>query len=165
MLYAGYFLTAGGFIVVGIGQLLGWQYGSVSYSGVSAKYVDAVDETVHTLRILDIVFGILFILLGLFSLLVWSRFKSYRRNAPSSTNLLYGGFIAFYVIWYGIAIPLIATNSTFKSAFTTFDYLGLHQSVLSVVPIVFPIIILVAMIVVIALNSSYFKSDRQNYIH
>ena len=156
MNYAGYFVTAGIFFLIGLGSMIGWQYGSETvnyyYYSRSVSYVELIAQHVGGLRVVDFIMGFLFMGLAGFSIYVWMNFKSYKSLAPKLTYLLYGGFCALYVIYYTIAIIILASQ-------------GAGSDTTTLLPIAFPIILLLLMAGVCAANVFYFKTEKFKYVN
>ena len=156
MNYAGYFVTAGIFFLIGLGNMIGWQYGaqSASYYGYnySVRFVDEVVAYAGGLRVVDFITGFLFIGLAGFSIFVWMNFKSYKSLAPKLTYLLYGGFCGLYIIYYTIAIIILTSK-------------GAGSNTTTILPIAFPIILLILMAGMCAASVFYFKTQKYNYVN
>ena len=157
MTFVGFFLTAAGFFMIGLGNMIGWQYGasSGSYYGYSYnyRYVDVVAENYGGLRAADFITGVIFMGLGVFAILAWIQFKSYKKSAAMLTCLVYCGFAALQLAYSAlILIVFLIDGATFSQA-------------TGVYPIVFPIIMIVVVIAVFVMNLLYFKKEKFRYIN
>ena len=150
MVYAGFFMAAGGFFFLGLGQLIGWQYGATS----GYRYVEGIKDQLGGLRAADIVSGILFMFLAVFAVYVWFQFRYLRYRAPLFTYILFGGATALYIVYFLIEIIVLSTSKKVASGKAT-----------EVFPIVFPIILMVMLIAVVAAQLYYFKTEKQRFIY
>lgn len=140
MSFCGFYLTAIAFFFLGLGSLIGWQYGKKSFGGFTVRYVDGVKESYGGLRALDIILGIVFIAAAFAAIYIGMQFKAKKAVAPKFTTYLYCGFLALYVLYnFIVLITLPGEGKT------------------DVYPIVFPIILIIIFAAVVVLNFRYFK--------
>ena len=150
MIYAGFFMAAGGFFFLGLGQLIGWQYGAES----GYRYVDFIKDYIGGLRAADIVSGILFMLLAVFAVYAWFQFRYLRYRAPLFTYILFGGAAGLYIVYFIIEIIVLSTSKKVPSGKATEFF-----------PIVFPIILMVMLIAVVAAQIYYFKTEKNRFVY
>lgn len=146
MLYAGFFMTSIGLFFLGLGQLIGWQYGD-------SDYVDQIADHLGGLRASDIVTGIIFMLLAVGSIFVWYQYRYLRYIAPKLTLILYGSVTGIYLVYFIIEIIVLATSKKVAISAT------------KVFPIIFPIILMIMLIATLIAQIFYFKSEKHHFVY
>lgn len=152
MSYAGFFITSLGFFFIGLGQLIGWQYGSIS----GFRFVEGIKESFGGLRAADIISGILFLLMSVASIYVWYQFRYLRAKAPTYTLALYGAAAGIYTVYFLIDIIVLAASETARRG---------GFSATKIFPIAWPIILIVILGAVLAAQIIYFKSEKPRFIY
>ena len=153
MAYVGLYLTAAALLLMGIGSMVGWQYGAVSYFGYSFRYVEGIASQYVWLRVIDFIIGALYIALAVLAVLTGVSFTKYKRNVPSLVKLIYGGFAGLLLAYTVTVIVAFAVDG------------ANFQMITTAYPIVFPIIMLVLSIALFVVNSIYFKSQKFRFVN
>lgn len=111
LIYVSLLLTGASNVFTGIQTVMGMQYW---YDGQSLA--DQIYGTYAGLKIVDIVYGIVIIAMGVFAFVVRQKLAHYRKDGPKSLLMLYGVSLVVAVIY--IIVMMLVTGINVLTAST-----------------------------------------------